>query len=372
MKRYLLFDSGCSLCTKVAREVEREAGGWLEARSLREPEMRALLDRAKPGWKWEPTLVEVAGDEVRVYQGLGMRVRMVEGLGLRRAWKIGKIVREHVATSSNLNMERRSFLKQVGSLTAVSVMFGVSPIWTRKIPPANKDRTMSKEGVPHIGPMAWAMGIRKYEIVQQDENSVELRYYREDKHKSGYVRISRLDSHGSILGFIKQGHDAISLTWDIEQLKIIIRDSSHNDAHFVFDDNEKIWKAIDEKDWAFLREYDNIVATMAAIGEDVFPLDPIEAIKMGTYVRNRTRLEDRCCHGPTISHTSIGWTRTGACNSASGAIQGPCSNQYCWGCCSTSCDCSCLYIGVSIGPVNARIGGGHFCVCTAHGTRCSC
>ena len=84
MKRYLLFDSSCSLCTEVARRVEEAAGGWLQARSLRDPEMRALLDKAKPGWKWKPTLVEVDGDDVRGYQGFRMRVRMMRGLGVER------------------------------------------------------------------------------------------------------------------------------------------------------------------------------------------------------------------------------------------------------------------------------------------------
>ena len=35
MQRYLLFDSGCSKCTEIAREVEQATHGWLEARSLR-------------------------------------------------------------------------------------------------------------------------------------------------------------------------------------------------------------------------------------------------------------------------------------------------------------------------------------------------
>lgn len=32
MKRYLLFDSGCSLCTQLARDIEFESDGWLEAK----------------------------------------------------------------------------------------------------------------------------------------------------------------------------------------------------------------------------------------------------------------------------------------------------------------------------------------------------
>jgi len=120
MKRYLLFDSGCSLCTEVARRVEEAAGGWLEARSLRDPEMQALLDKAKPGWKWEPTLVEVDGDEVRVYQGFRMRLRMVQGLGPVRAVQVARLVAHSGGPVLGVNWGRRDFLRR--SLRAASAL----------------------------------------------------------------------------------------------------------------------------------------------------------------------------------------------------------------------------------------------------------
>ena len=51
MERYLLFDSGCTLCTGLAHDIERESGGQLIARSLREAEIKALLDQTRPGWR---------------------------------------------------------------------------------------------------------------------------------------------------------------------------------------------------------------------------------------------------------------------------------------------------------------------------------
>jgi len=129
MKRYLLFDSGCSLCTEVARRVEEAAGGWLEAWSLRDPEMRALLDRAKPGWKWEPTLVEVDRDEVRVYQGLGMRVRMVRGLGVRKSLAVAKEVQKASGLMVEVDWERRRLLKAMGGLVGAFVLLGINPKW---------------------------------------------------------------------------------------------------------------------------------------------------------------------------------------------------------------------------------------------------
>ncbi len=43
MKRYLLFDSGCSICSKLAHNIEEIAEGWLVARSLGERSMQTLL-----------------------------------------------------------------------------------------------------------------------------------------------------------------------------------------------------------------------------------------------------------------------------------------------------------------------------------------
>jgi len=44
---------------------------------LREPEVQALLDRARPGWQWEPMLVEIEGERVRIFAGLSLRALRV-------------------------------------------------------------------------------------------------------------------------------------------------------------------------------------------------------------------------------------------------------------------------------------------------------
>ncbi len=72
-ERWLLYDAGCSVCAALAREVEALSGGRLRVRSLRDPEVQALLDRARPGWRWEPMLVEVEGERMQVLAGLSMR-----------------------------------------------------------------------------------------------------------------------------------------------------------------------------------------------------------------------------------------------------------------------------------------------------------
>gem|GEM_PF-6597108 len=46
-ERWLLYDAGCSVCAVLAREMETLSGGRLRVRSLRDPEVRALLDRSQ-------------------------------------------------------------------------------------------------------------------------------------------------------------------------------------------------------------------------------------------------------------------------------------------------------------------------------------
>ncbi len=92
MKHYLLFDSGCCQCSKIAKSIEKEAGGRLTTRSLRDPEVKELLDHERPGWKWEPLLLEEGNDKIRVYSGASMSLRMITVLGPIRAWKVARLM----------------------------------------------------------------------------------------------------------------------------------------------------------------------------------------------------------------------------------------------------------------------------------------
>ena len=103
-KQWLLYDGGCAACIALAQEVEALSGGRLGVRSLREPEVRALLDRARPGWRWEPMLVEIEGERVRVFTGLAMRWRLVQILGPEDPPPLGRI---RIDGDSSKNEEAR-------------------------------------------------------------------------------------------------------------------------------------------------------------------------------------------------------------------------------------------------------------------------
>lgn len=132
MPRYLLFDSGCASCTRLAQAIEREAGGWVRARSLRDAEIQALLGRARPGWTWEPTLLEVAGERVRVWTGFALRVRLVLGLGITRAWRIARLVHRMSLgltrkgrrrfPQDDVAASRRSFLRSIRVVAGLAIL----------------------------------------------------------------------------------------------------------------------------------------------------------------------------------------------------------------------------------------------------------
>lgn len=115
MKRYLLFDSGCTFCSTVARELQCHAADFLLARSLRDPEMQALLGEASPTWRWQPTLIEVDGSDTRILTGASLLARLVLGLGLHRTLRIARTM-SRSATSIGAGL---GFLSFLGSMLAV-------------------------------------------------------------------------------------------------------------------------------------------------------------------------------------------------------------------------------------------------------------
>ena len=124
--RYLLFDSGCSVCTRLADDIERASDGWLAARSLRDPDVQTLFDAARPGWRWAPTLLEIEDGQPRVFTGMQMRARMALGLGPRRAWRIMQILTGSV-TPVAPETPRRAFLRR-SVVTLVGTLLGPSLI----------------------------------------------------------------------------------------------------------------------------------------------------------------------------------------------------------------------------------------------------
>lgn len=88
MKRFLLYDDSCSRCGNLAQLVEKIGDGRLAGRSLTDPEMQRLVASVRSDPKWEPMLVTVKRERVRVYSGAWMVFRLGIGLGPVRAMRI--------------------------------------------------------------------------------------------------------------------------------------------------------------------------------------------------------------------------------------------------------------------------------------------
>ena len=121
MKRYLLFDSGCCGCSKIAKSIEQEAGDKLTIRNLRDPEVREMLDRELPKWKWEPMLVEEKNEKVRIYTGRALSRRLLLVLGPRRALHITEMMGAPLKKQTDIT-GRRAFLRQGTTLLALGAL----------------------------------------------------------------------------------------------------------------------------------------------------------------------------------------------------------------------------------------------------------
>lgn len=131
MAMYLLFDSGCSVCTQIAKEVEDETSGKVTHRSLREPQVQKMLQTIKPDWQWEPMLLQTdENDQPRnLFCGLKMKLQFTRLLGIGKALYLYKKLRPQITTAQNskIKQERRHFLQQAGGVTLGALTLGALP-----------------------------------------------------------------------------------------------------------------------------------------------------------------------------------------------------------------------------------------------------
>lgn len=153
MERYLLYDSGCSTCSKMARAIEQEVDGQLIARSLHDPDIQNLLNQANPHWQWKPTLLEVSDNTVRAHTGLAMGMRLVLELGPRQALRLVKLVNRYSVSAIDMGPTdpgRRHFLRQSPSaFAAIAVLLGWpnSQLFGNNIGAATPQQTTSHQAL---------------------------------------------------------------------------------------------------------------------------------------------------------------------------------------------------------------------------------
>jgi len=124
--------------------VEAFSGGRLRVRSLRDPEVQALLDRARPGWQWEPMLVEIEGEWVRIFAGLSLRARLVQVLGPVRALRVAQAVARHGGPVLGVDWGKRRLLRQSLALAGLALL--------RRIPGGTHAPRTAGSAPPRLGP----------------------------------------------------------------------------------------------------------------------------------------------------------------------------------------------------------------------------
>lgn len=135
----LLFDSDCARCSSTARAAEEESAGALSVRSLRDPEIRALLDRHRPGWSWRPMLVVEDGSAVKVLAGAAMLRKLVSVLGTRRSWVVMSSVVRESGGAPAAGMSRRTALRGAGGTVLAVAGIAMGAKFAAAQPPSGED-----------------------------------------------------------------------------------------------------------------------------------------------------------------------------------------------------------------------------------------
>jgi hypothetical protein len=93
----------------------------------RDPEMRKLLDREKPGRRFRPVLVSNIGGRIRVRAGLTMCLALARAIGFRDTVRVFQLINTEpagpTATGSPGSLSRRSVLLR-GGMSIVGVVIG--------------------------------------------------------------------------------------------------------------------------------------------------------------------------------------------------------------------------------------------------------
>jgi predicted DCC family thiol-disulfide oxidoreductase YuxK len=153
---YLLYDSECPACARLADSLREAAGGRLGALSLHGEPARALLDRAYPaGWAFAPYLATVHGERVRAWTGPRAAIRLGFLLGPRRArrlWALASRTGAGVPGAAAQDpgwLSRRAVLERSG-LGAVALILASSGRHARLAPDLKCRCICFCQGGPHV------------------------------------------------------------------------------------------------------------------------------------------------------------------------------------------------------------------------------
>lgn len=185
MQRSLLLDVPASRSAALSATISAETGGLLTAPSLSDATIRALLDRAQPEWKSEPTLLEVDGAAGNAFTGMALRGRLVTLLGPRRGWRVAQIVAESQVPGLARGETRRGFIQRATAVAAGLAgvaLLGPAPLLV-------KAQEVEAESVKKPGKYSRRAGIEAWKV-KKTSTGYTVNFDHEKKRLSGRLTVS--------------------------------------------------------------------------------------------------------------------------------------------------------------------------------------
>ncbi len=342
----LAFDSKCSVCSRLAKDIEAASEHRLTARSLHEPEIRAIMDRAVPLRKWEPALLDTSDDFPRVYTGLSMRTQMLRVLGPWRAFQVARLVR---AGGIGINGSRRGVLGRAGKGAVALALLTMVRRPLTALAAASEDN-------PSVGPVAKSLGVTSYTIVASQPGQIVVAFTMSDSSRSGQLQIVAVDlQHGRRVTLqLSRPDGGLWQEWNTETGVVTLVGKSGAEAKFTLGPRGRIY---DAQAQAVLQANDPDVRLVAAIATDF----ELARLTTNPSPSGPATVDSCVCdNGYTYNGSCVNWFRSEACSCATNQVNVKCSNAYCLGCCSLNGDCDCYCIA-----------GDFDCFCTRLGHPCA-
>lgn len=351
IQRYLLFDSTCSVCSGLARDVEKHSDGRLDAQSLYDSKIQQLLDKATPNWPWEPTVLEVEDGRPRAYTGLSMRIRLLYVLGPRSSWRIARLMaRTQIVHISDSDSAPKNLIKKVGGTLAgvTGLSFsgagaGAAAVKETVVVKSIEDlpQHARREGVRAISDLQSADEAEGGSRATGRTKSVQFTHSTSDR--SGKL-ISEVSDARDSFQLVRNGRTVVKVTMDKIERAFDIEDSSGRSTHFIFTEDGVVSdEGIGSEDTEIVQQNRDDLTLAASVQADLAMLDaPIKSPPSKQDFSEKVNCQCR----PSLNSrgSSYGASKSSACQGARDDANTKCSNCSCLGCCgwlSATCDCAC-------------------------------
>ncbi len=339
MKRYLLFDSDCSRCSRLAAGIARQSDGRLSVRSLRDPQMQDALTRGRPGWRREPTLLEIEGSKTYVFTGLTLRAQLLMVLGPRRAWRVAQLVARERTPLGDVDESRRALIKRGAALAAAVAglaLLGPAPARAQAEPDSVEVASASRRP----GPYSRKEGIESWKVNKTPSGAV-VTFQHKKRRLSGEVQITYGGGGDTSTFVLSRDRERLQFAFNAERATFAGKDAQGRATSGRFDQDRNRWDVDAESDQVF-HDSEQDFRIGLAITSDLAPRPRNRADESTQQVAPASTCP--CTREYRQRGEGDGSARSLACEAAVEKVHYECITQWCWGCCQLvgeDCDCGC-------------------------------